>query len=69
MPHKLVKTLGLVTAALRYQCRCDNQEIIAINYVFQPEDIEDEQRYLMIMSALREDMLTEIRQHTGVGRG
>lgn len=68
MPHELQHKHGLIIASLRYQCPCDNQEIIAIQVCFEPRTWEDENLFLDLMRSARRDMITEIRQHTNKPR-
>jgi hypothetical protein len=66
MPHKLMEKLHMIGTTLRYQCPCDNREVIALTVMFNEIDFQDEFRFLEAMRIARLDMITEIRQHTGL---
>jgi hypothetical protein len=63
MTHNLTRQFGMVSTSMRYQCGCDNQEVIAISVAYTKEDWENEERFLDIVRAARRDMIIEIKQH------
>lgn len=69
MTHELREKHHMVVTTLRYQCPCDNQEVITISVVFNEAMFANEIEFMEIMRSARRDMITEIRQHTGVKRG
>jgi len=59
---------------MRYQCPCANQEVIALNVVFDLDQLDvdwdkrkinNEEAFHWTMKRMIRDMLTEIKQHTG----
>lgn len=69
MVHELMKEKHMIAVTLRYQCPCDGREVIALSVMFAEHDFADEIKFLETMRYARRDMITEIRQHTGVKNG